>query len=143
MNGIAWSKGLAGLGCILLLACMVFTAREIVPTETSAACRANLKAELAAEPTAGDNDGRLRIAGVFPNKVTLGSQLCVVVAGVAAKPAGAPANPGPLADVMLYLNDARTTLSEKADAVPGPQMLIYPFGEHTDASTDAGHVSTA
>jgi hypothetical protein len=127
---------LAALGCFLLLACMVWTAMEIVPTATSATCRENLKAELAAEPTNSDNDGQLRIAGVFPKKVSLGSQLCVVVAGVAAKASGAQANPSP-ADVMLYLNEERTKLSAKADGISGPQLLIYQFGEHNDASTDA------
>ena len=41
------------------------------------------------------------------------------------------------ADIALHLNDERTKLSAKADAVPGPQLVIYPFGEHTDATTDA------
>ena len=137
MSGITWSKILAGAGCIMLLACMVWTAREGIPTATSAACRENLKAALSAEPTAADNDGKLRVAGVFPSKVSLGSQVCVVVAGVAAKPADAQANSSPPVDIMLYLNEVGTKLSAKADAVPGPRMLIYPFGEHTDASTDA------
>ena len=92
--------------------------------------------ELAAPPTADDNEGKLRIAGVYPKQVSLGSRLCIVVAGV-AKPVAAGANPAAPADIALHLNDERTKLSAKADAVPGPQLVIYPFGEHTDATTDA------
>jgi len=135
MNGIFWSKGLAGLGVLLLLVCIVWTAKESVPTATSATCRENLKAELAAEPIGSDNEGKLRVAGVFPKKVSLGGQLCVIVAGAAAKASGTQTNAP--ADVMLYLNEERTKLSAKADGVPGPQLLIYQFGEHADASTDA------
>ena len=120
----------------MLLACMIWTARESVPAATSAACRDNLKTELAAPPTADDNEGKLRIAGVYPKQVSLGSRLCIVVAGV-AKPVAAGANPAAPADIALHLNDERTKLSAKADAVPGPQLVIYPFGEHTDATTDA------
>jgi len=115
---------------------MVWTAREGIPAATSATCRENLKAELAAAPTAADNAGDLRIVGVHPKQVSLGSRLCVVVAGV-AKPAAAGANPAPQADIALHLNDERSKLSAKADAGPGPQLLVYPFGEHTDATTDA------
>src|SRR6478752_4204331 len=75
MSGITLSKILAGAGCLMLLTCMIWTARESVPA--------------------------------------------------------APA------DIALHLNDERTKLSAKADAVPGPQLLIYPFGEHTDATSDA------
>ena len=49
----------------MLLACMIWTARESVPAATSAACRDNLRTELAAPPTADDNEGKLRIAGVY------------------------------------------------------------------------------
>jgi hypothetical protein len=136
MNGIAWSKGLAGLGCVLLLACMIWTAKESMPGATADACQTNLAAALAAPASDDDNAGKLRITGRFPDKVTLGSRLCVVVAGVAAKPAAAPASPPAQADIMLYLNNERTSLSEKADSVPGPQLLIFPFGEHIDASTE-------
>jgi hypothetical protein len=135
-DGIDLSKKLAGLGCALLLVCMIVAAWNIIPTATSAACRDHLKAELAAEPTSGDHEGKLRIAAVYPAKVSLGSQICIVVAGVSAKAGGAQANPPQPADIALFLNDERTRLSAKADAVPGPQLLIYPFGEHTDASTD-------
>src|SRR5665647_2391973 len=83
-NGIFWSKGLAGLGVLLLLVCIVWTAKESVPTATSATCRENLKAELAAEPIGSDNEGKLRVAGVFPKKVSLGGQLCVIVAAAPA-----------------------------------------------------------
>lgn len=136
MNGIAWSKGLAGLGCVLLLGCIIWTARESMPVVTADACQTKLAAELAAPASDDDNAGKLRIAGRFPNQVTLGSRLCVVVAGVAAKPATPPSSPPAQADIMLYLNNERTLLSEKADSVPGPQLLIFPFGEHVDATTE-------
>jgi len=136
MTGITLSKILAGLGCVLLLVCVISTARESVPPATSAACRDNLKAELAAKPTAEDNEATLRIVGVYPKQVSLGSKLCIVVAGV-AKPVAAGGNPPAPVDVALLLNDERAKLSAKADAMPGPQLLIYAFGEHTDATTDA------
>lgn len=139
MNGIAWSKGLAGLGCVLLLACMIWTAREVVPVETAVSCQKNLSAALTSQ-AATDDAGKLRIAAVFPDKVSLGSRLCVVVAGVAPKPADAQANPSSRpVPVMLYLNSERTMLFENADAIPGPQLLVYPFGEHADARSDASN----
>ncbi len=91
-----------------------------------------------------DNAGNLRIVGVSPKSVTLGSRLCVVVAGVAAvaaAPTEAPkASTTPPASVAvnLFLNEEVTKLSAKAAPVPGPQMLTYQFGEHTDASSDEG-----
>jgi hypothetical protein len=141
MNAMSWAKLLAAVGSGLLIICIVWTALELPPPVTSIACRDNLKAELAADPTAKDNAGKLRVVGVWPKAVTLGSRLCVVVAGVAAasteeqKPGDTPT---PSVDVNLFLNEAATKLSAKADPVPGPQMLIYEFGEHTDASSDDG-----
>jgi hypothetical protein len=141
MKAMSWAKLLAAVGSGLLIICIVWTALESPPPVTSIACRDNLKAELVADPTAKDNAGKLRVAGVWPKAVTLGSRLCVVVAGVAAasteeqKPGDTPP---PSVDVNLFLNEAATKLSAKADPVPAPQMLIYEFGEHTDASSDDG-----
>jgi hypothetical protein len=146
MNAMSWAKALAAIGSVLLIACIVWTAREAPAPVTSIECRDNLKAELATDPTKKeqndrDNAGALRVAGVWPKSVTLGSRLCVVVAGVAAAPAG-PQKPGdaatPAVGVNLYLNEAPTKLSAKAEPAPGPQLLIYEFGEHTDASSDEG-----
>jgi hypothetical protein len=138
MDGIKLTKLLAAIGSILLLACVIWTAFESKPPVTSAACYENLKNVLTADaPTAAkDSEGTLRIAGVYPSKVSMGSQLCVVVAGVTAAAASTPTSP--LVDVMLYLNNERASLSEKANPVPGPQMLIYKFGEHTDPTSDTG-----
>jgi hypothetical protein len=140
MDGIAWSKGLAALGCVLLAGCIIWTAKEIVPVETADNCQKNLSAALASQ-AATDDAGKLRVAGLFPDKVTLGSRLCVVVAGVAPKPADTPATPYSAAPmpvpVTLYLNSERTSLFEAANPIPGPQLLIYPFGEHTDAASDS------
>ena len=146
MNAMSWAKLLAAIGSVLLIACIVWTAREAPPPVTSIECRDNLRAELAIDPTKKeqndkDNAGTLRVAGVWPKSVTLGSRLCVVVAGVAPAPTGAQ-KPGdaaiPAVGVNLYLNEAATKLSAKAEAAPGPQLLIYEFGEHTDASSDEG-----
>jgi len=143
---MSWAKALAAIGSVLLIACIVWTAREAPAPVTSIECRDNLKAELATDPTKKeqndkDNAGALRVAGVWPKGVTLGSRLCVVVAGVAAAPT-APQKPGdaatPAVGVNLYLNEAATKLSAKAEPAPGPQLLIYEFGEHTDASSDEG-----
>ena len=134
-DGRSWSVGLAGVGIVLLLLCMVFTVREVMPAETDATCQKSLGAALEGQPTTDDNAGKLRIVAVFPTKVSLGSQLCVVVAGVAkADPQAAPAAPVP---VTLYLNGDRTMISDQATAKAGPQLLRYPFGEHADATTDA------
>lgn len=132
-TGKNWSIGLAGSGTVLLLLCMFFTAREMMPVATDAACQKNLLGALSQETTKKDNDGELRIIDVFPNEVSLGSQLCVVVAGVAKS-----ADPKTAAvDIPLYLNGERTMISDKARPVPDPQLLQYPFGEHADATTDA------
>ncbi len=144
MNAMSWAKVLAAIGSVLLIACIVWTARDAPAPVTSIECRDKLKAEL--DPTKKeqndkDNAGNFRVAGVWPKTVTLGSRLCVVVAGVAAAPTG-PQKPGdavPAAvGVNLYLNEAATKLSAKAEPAPGPQLLIYEFGEHTDASSDEG-----
>jgi hypothetical protein len=135
MNGIKLSKILAGLGSALLLACIIWTARENIPVATSAACRDNLKTALESSKPE-DDQGTLRIAGVYPKTISLGGQLCIVVAGVAAKPAAPATAPVPSTDITLYLNDVQSKLSVKANTVPGPQLLIYPFGQHTDASSE-------
>jgi hypothetical protein len=144
MNAMSWAKVLAAIGSVLLIACIVWTARDAPAPVTSIECRDKLKAEL--DPTKKeqndkDNAGNFRVAGVWPKTVTLGSRLCVVVAGVAAAPTG-PQKPGdaatPAVGVNLYLNEAATKLSAKAEPAPGPQLLIYEFGEHTDASSDEG-----
>jgi hypothetical protein len=136
IDGIKSSMILAGLGIVLLLGCMIWTAKESMSVETEASCRKNLATTLTAQATPDDNAGKLRIAGIFPDKVSLGSQLCVVVAGVAAKPADAQAGASSPVELVLLLNNQRTNLSTKADAIPGPQLLVYPFGEHADATSD-------
>jgi hypothetical protein len=142
MNAMTWAKTLAAIGSVLLIFCIVWMAREIPPPVTSIGCRESLKVELADQTQKDrDNAGNLRIVGVSPKSVTLGNRLCVVVAGVAAAPteaqkasATAPASVA----VNLFLNEEVTKLSAKAAPVPGPQMLPYQFGEHTDASSDEG-----
>lgn len=90
MNAMSWAKALAGIGSVLLIFCIVWMAREVPPPVTSIGCRESLKAELADQSQKDkDNAGNLRIVGVSPKSVTLGSRLCVVVAGVAAAPAEA------------------------------------------------------
>jgi len=138
MNGmLRIALGLAGIGLVLLVWCIVWTGMESIPPVTSIGCRDSLKAELATAPTAADSAGTLRIIGVWPKTASLGSRLCVVVAGAAEAPkAGAAAAPS--VNVTLFLNEENTKLSAKADPVPGPQMLIYGFGEHVDAASDEG-----
>jgi hypothetical protein len=135
-NKTVLSMLLAVLGIGLLVWCMIWTAIVSMSVETEASCRKNLAPALTAAATPDDNAGKLRIAGVFPDKVSLGSQLCVAVAGVAAKPADAQAAASPPVDIGLLLNNQRTSLSTKADATPAPQLLVYPFGEHADATSD-------
>ena len=141
MNAIAWSKILAAAGSVALIGCIVWTASDSPPPVTSIACREGLRTELATETTPKDNEGKLRIIGVWPRTVTMGSRLCIVVTGVAAAATEVP-KPGtpplPAVDVALFLNEAASKLTAKAEPVPGPQMLIYEFGEHTDPSTDDG-----
>jgi hypothetical protein len=142
MNAMTWAKTLAAIGSVLLIGCIVWMAREIPPPVTSIGCRESLKVELADQTQKDrDNAGNLRIVGVSPKSVTLGSRLCVVVAGVAAAATEAQkpgVNPPPSVAVNLFLNEEVTRLSAKAAPVPGPQMLTYQFGEHTDASSDEG-----
>jgi hypothetical protein len=142
MNAMTWAKTLAAIGAVLLIGCIVWMAREIPPPVTSIGCRDSLKVELADQTQKDrDNAGNLRIVGVSPKSVTLGSRLCVVVAGVAAAATEAqkPGAPPPASvAVNLFLNEEVTKLSAKAAPVPGPQMLTYQFGEHTDASSDEG-----
>jgi hypothetical protein len=138
------AKWLGYIGAALLLGCMVWTFIAGVPTATSAACRANLQAKIDAAPDKDAEDGNLRIAGVWPNQVGLGGQLCVVVSGVASKASEAQIKPGtessptrPTSDITLFLNDVRTSMVVKANAVSRPQLLIYQFGEHDNATSDA------
>src|SRR5260370_39560587 len=134
MNAMTWAKTLAAIGSILLIGCIVWMAREIPPPVTSIGCRESLKVELADQTQKDrDNAGNLRIVGVSPKSVTLGSRLCIVVAGVAAAATEAQ-NPAPTPPasvaVNLFLNEVLTKLSANAAPVPGPQMLTYQFGEH-------------
>jgi hypothetical protein len=58
--------------------------------------------------------------------------------GVTAQAQAAATPTPPPADVMLYLNSERTYLSEKASAIPTPQMLVYKFGQNPDPTSDPG-----
>jgi hypothetical protein len=140
--GKTLAKWLTRIGIVLLLACMALTFFKSVPTATSAECRANLKTMLDAAPDSDAEGGNLKIAGVWPAQVGLGSQLCVVVSGVAAKASEAQIKPGAdsshlTSDITLFLNDVRTSMVVKANAVSRPQLLIYRFGEHDSATSDA------
>jgi hypothetical protein len=139
-----WARWLGFAGIVLFVVCLVWTFMAGIPPATSAACRTNLKAQIDAPADKDAEGGKLEVKGVWPTEVGIGSQLCVVVAGVASKASetqvtpGTEANPSrPTTDVTLFLNDVRTPLVFKANAISGPQLLIYPFGEHDSATSDA------
>jgi hypothetical protein len=135
-----WAKRLGIAGILLLLACMLWTAMAGIAPATSAACRANLQEKIDAAPDLDAQDGNLKITGVWPTQVGIGSQLCVVVAGVAPKASEAQTDSNtsrPTSDIALFLNDVRTPLVAKANAIARPQLLIYQFGENDSATSDA------
>jgi hypothetical protein len=135
---------LGGTGLVLLAVCIAWTLIAGIPTATSAACRAHLQAKLDAAPDQDAENGNLKITGVWPDQVGIGGQLCVVITGAAAKASeaqikqGTESNPSrPTPDITLFLNDVPTSMVLKANAVSRPQLLIYQFGEHDNATTDA------
>jgi hypothetical protein len=129
------ARWLCFAGVVLLAACLVWTVTAGVPTATSAECRDKLKSNLDVAPDDDAKKGNLKITGVWPDQVGLGGQLCVVVSGVAVDAGDGQTKP-PL-DITLFLNDVRTAMTVKANAVPKPQLLIYQFGEHDNATSDA------
>jgi hypothetical protein len=126
-------------GAIAFLACLIWTAYEGVSMGSLTDCRDKLSIPAAASPTAADEAGVLRIVDFWPQTVRLSGQLCLVVAGVAAKPTDAKsdASPAPV-DIALFLNERRVPLTTKASAAPHPQILEFEFGQTADATSDAG-----
>jgi hypothetical protein len=139
----ALAKWLGVAGAVLLAICIAWTYVANGPTATSAACRANLKAAIEAAPDQDAQAGILKITGIWPTQVGIGGQLCVVVSGVASKTSEEQITPGteahpsrPTSDITLFLNDVRTPMVVKANAISRPQLLIYQFGEHDNATSD-------
>ena len=127
------------LGGIAFLVCLIWTAFEGVSMGSTDDCRGKLSAPAAAGATAADEAGVLRIVDFWPHAVLLSGRLCLVVAGVAAKPtdaqSGARAAP---VDIALFLDERRVPLTTKASAASHPQILEFEFGQTADATSDAG-----
>lgn len=134
-------KVCAILGGIAFLVCLIWTAYEGGSTGSFADCRDKLSAPAATNATAADEAGVLRIVDFWPQTAQLSGQLCLVVAGAAAKPtdaeSGAGGNRAPV-DIALFLNDHRVPLTVKATAAPRPQIVAFEFGQNVDATSDAG-----
>jgi hypothetical protein len=144
--GIA--KILGALGAAGLLFIMAIVAYLGFGSDALPRCSESLSTMLGSANDS-DNTGRLRIIDFRPKtqdndqgQVKLGGRICLAVAGIAAKAADAQGKPvsdparNPTVDVTLFLNELRSPLTIKAQAIPEPQILTYDLIQPSDANTD-------